>query len=229
MDVEDPTPPSPPVWVEKSLPEEWPERGIDAHELSGVYLEWHYTPESTIGAYKIHRAEYFDDNDSLGNMELLVVLNEPFGIKLEYVDTKVEVGKTMYYSIVGVDGSQNSSHPSDSISYCLHLPITGHMMEPNGTSDTLSLSRKLAWQNYYLDDTEDYCLTIINEDGECLYRGVHQPLNYVGGSEMWNISEEIMFETGEKYLWRIDTGARYVDGLETNGSESIWATFVYIK
>jgi hypothetical protein len=36
FDVEDPTPPSPPMWVEKSLLEEWPERGkLEVFFLSG--------------------------------------------------------------------------------------------------------------------------------------------------------------------------------------------------
>ena len=39
LNIEDSTPPSPPVWVQKSLPEEWPEPGIDAHESGGIFLE----------------------------------------------------------------------------------------------------------------------------------------------------------------------------------------------
>ena len=74
LDIEDPTPPSTPVWVQKSLPEIWPERGIDAHESGGIFLEWEPNPEDDIEAYSIFRAERFEEDDSLGKYELLTVI-----------------------------------------------------------------------------------------------------------------------------------------------------------
>ena len=71
LDIEDPTPPSSPVWVQKSLPEEWPERGIDAHESGGIYLEWEPNPEENIASYWLFIARYFPENDSLGEYETL--------------------------------------------------------------------------------------------------------------------------------------------------------------
>jgi hypothetical protein len=227
LDVEDPTPPSPPVWVQKSLPEEWPERGIDAHESGGIYLEWDSSPNENVTSYKIFRAEYFEVADSLSDMALLKVLDQTSGSKLEYLDFGVPVGKVLCYSMVAVDQSLNQSYPSDSICFSLHRPITSDMMVPNGQSDTLSISRTLNWQNYYLDDTEDYCVTILTEYGDYIYRRILQPQSYVGGSEKWDIPTDIVLEVGQNYQWRIDTGGRYNDGLETSGSESAWAAFLF--
>jgi hypothetical protein len=70
LDVEDPTPPPPPIWVQKSLPKEWPERGIDAHESGGISLEWESNFSEEIVAYNIYRATWYELNDSLGEYEL---------------------------------------------------------------------------------------------------------------------------------------------------------------
>ena len=85
LDVEDPTPPSPPVWVQKSLPEEWPEQGIDAHESDGIYLEWEPNPDEDITAYRIHRATLYAINDSLGDYGLLTTLELESTPRLEYI------------------------------------------------------------------------------------------------------------------------------------------------
>ena len=71
IDVEDPKLPKSPTWVHKSFPEEWPERGIDAHETNGIYLEWEPNGGTDISAYHIYRATYYEYNDSLGHYEFL--------------------------------------------------------------------------------------------------------------------------------------------------------------
>jgi len=228
LDVEDPTPPSPPVWVQKSLPEEWPERGIDAYESGGIFLEWEPSPEDVITAYKIYSTEYFEASDSLGTMALLIILDQTSGVNLKYVDFGARWGHTTYYSIVAIDGAENHSSPSDSIYFSLHRSIRNAMMIPNGQSELLSAARILEWGNFYQDEIEDYCITILTAEGELLIRQIIQPQNYVGGSEIWHIPNEIPLEANHKYNWRIDTGARYIDGLETAASESPWATFLYL-
>lgn len=229
LDIENPTPPSPPHWVQKSLPEEWPERGIDAHESGGIFLEWEPNSAEEITAYKIYRAKYFEDLDSLESMILLAIVDQTSQKQYEYIDIEVQVGQMVYYSIVALDGTQNVSVPSDSIYYCLHQFIRSDMMIPNGLSEPLSISRTLNWRNFYLDATEDYCLTILSLAGEFLLRQRVQPQNYVGGVEIWAIPDDVVFEANQQYQWRIDTGARYVEGVETAGSESIWASFVYVS
>ena len=75
LDVEDPIPPSPPVWVEKSFPEEWPESGIDAHESGGIYLEWEPNPEGDIVAYKIYRSVFDEIEGVQGEYGILARLD----------------------------------------------------------------------------------------------------------------------------------------------------------
>jgi hypothetical protein len=227
LDIEDPTPPSPPVWVQKSLPEEWPEQGIDAHESGGIYLQWIANPEESNMRYKIYRAENLETINGLGDMELIAVFDQTGNNKLEYVDNNVQVDKVLYYSIVCIGEAQIESIPSDTINFRLQRPIRSDMMLPNGISQVLPTSRTLDWQNFYIDNTEEYCLTILSEEGHLIHRCVLQPQNYMAGHEKWDIPLEITLESDKYYKWRIDTGARFIEGLETWGSESPWATFKY--
>ena len=95
LDIEDPTPPSPPVWVQKSLPEEWPERGIDAHESGGIYLEWEPNPSEGILAFHIYRAQWFEDIDSLGDYTLVAQIQNETMFGFNYVD--LQVGFNQYF------------------------------------------------------------------------------------------------------------------------------------
>ena len=131
LDVENPTPLSKPHWVIKSLPEEWPERGIDAHESGGIILEWEPDDIQDIVAYNIYRAEYFDTNDSLGDYELIYRKMTEFSSGLEYIDRPNKVSTKFYYRIQAenIDGDLSSN--SDAISYTLLPSVVSDTMFPN--------------------------------------------------------------------------------------------------
>jgi hypothetical protein len=229
LDVEDPIPPSPPQWVEKSLPEEWPERGIDAHQAVGIYLEWKDNPYENIDAYEIWRAEYFDAEDSLGMFEILTWLEVESISGFRFLDQQIELRTEYYYKTRAQSVTGNNSDFSDSISYKLlpQLPILN--LIPNGSSEELTIDRKLSWRYEYAIEMEDYCLTVITADNQLVCRELMSPNGYVGGTEAWNIPDTITLISDQIYKWRIDTGAEYVEGLETAGSESAWATFFYLE
>jgi hypothetical protein len=228
LDIEDPTPPSPPVWIQKSLPEEWPERGIDAHESGGIYLEWEQNQNEDIVAYLVYRAENFQENDSLGDYELLIRLDSESGTTFEYLDRSVSPRIDYYYKLKSEDPSDNQSTFSDSLRYSLLPSLPASMMTPNGSRDKLSITRQLSWNYNYHIEMEDYCLTILGQNDEYIIRTVFSPTSYTYDDEVWYIPESVDLEVDQVYKWRIDTGAKYVNDYETAGSESPWATFLYI-
>jgi hypothetical protein len=227
LDIEDPTPPSPPVWVQKSLPEEWPERGIDAHESGGIYLEWESSAEEDITTYKIYRATWYDISDSLGNYNLVTNLETEFISKMEYIDTGAQIGIPYYYKLKVEDASDNQSKFSDSLFYSL-IPQLNIWMIPNGSSATLGNIKTLSWGYQYSIEMEYFCLTILTGENEFIYRDIFLPGDYINGHESWQIPTDVVLDYGWVYQWRIDTGARYIDDRETSGSESAWATFIYV-
>ena len=227
LDVEDPTPPSPPVWVQKSLHEEWPEHGIDAHESGRIYFEWEPNPEDNISAYLIYRAEYFEVTDSMGDYELLEHIQTESLVDMEYIDTHSAIRAKYYYRLQAVDRADNLSAFSDSLMYSLLPQLYLGEMTPNGTSDELNPDRYLTWRYIHSIEMEDYCLTILSAENELIVRKILIPRSYLGVVETWRIPENIIFEPNQIYKWRIDASANYVDQFETAGSESQWATFFY--
>ena len=226
LDVEDPTPPLPPQWVQKSLPEEWPERGIDAHESGGIFLEWERNSEDNIAAYLIYRAEYFEEMDSLGEYELHSRLEANNG--LDYIDPVCELRAKYFYKLRAEDVANNISAYSDSLAYLLLPPISRNLMTPISLLDSLSRGGSLNWRYSYSIEMEDYCLTLLTGTGNFVIRKIFSPGNYVNDTESWIIPTSLILDPGQVYRWRIDTGARYVAGMETAASESPWATFLYI-
>jgi len=185
LDVEDPTRPSPPVWVQKSLPEEWPERGIDAHESGGIMLEWEANTEEDILAYDIYRAAYYDTQDSLGDYELVNRLESESIACSEYVDGQVNQHVRYFYKLKAEDTSGNLSEHSDSLTYMVTSIITLSELRPNGLSIALGDQRRLSWKYIYVVETEDYCITLLTQNNQFLYRERFQPGNYVGSTEYW--------------------------------------------
>jgi hypothetical protein len=228
LDIEDPTPPSPPVWVQKSLPEEWPERGIDAHESDGIFLEWESNLVENVVAFSIYRAIRYEGIDSVSDFELVKRIQATSEIERQFVDRKVALTRVPYiYKVRAENESGNLSEFSDSKSYRLLPLIYSDTMIPNGVNDTLQADRTLSWLCSYYIELEDYCLTLLTEREELVCRAIIAPGSYVGGRESWAIPPEVELEPGKVYQWRIDAGARYIEGYETAGSESPWATFIY--
>jgi hypothetical protein len=227
LDIEDPTPPSPPQWVQKSSAEEWPERGIDAHESGGIFLEWEPNAEENISAYLIYAAQYYNMNDSLGDYELLKRVETEALVELNFLHSEALQGLNYYYKLKAEDSSGNQSKFSSPIAYTLLPPIPDLWMSPNGNSNILNSARQLFWTYEYHVEMENYCLTILAQNNDFILRIIINPTNYVSGAETWYIPQSVILVPNQIYKWRIDTGANYIDNLETAGSESGWATFRY--
>jgi hypothetical protein len=227
LDIEDPTPPSPPQWVQKSVPDEWPERGIDAHESGGIFLEWESNLEDDIGAYYIYRATWYELNDSLGDFDLLTILQIKTLSQLYYIDRSAVSPIRYYYKIKAENASNDISEYSDSTTYRLLPSIDTQLMVPNGVTERLNEERYLIW--YYLIgmNIENYQLTITDMENNQVSRVALFPSDYSGNKEQWQIPSEVILDSGKLYNWRIDICADYVDEFETSGSESGWARFLF--
>jgi hypothetical protein len=228
LDLEDPTIPSPPQWIPKSLPEEWPERGIDAHESGGIFLEWAPNPEDIIAAYLIYSTQNYDENDSLGDYELLQRIEVESNMVLNYIHSDAIIHTKYFYKLKAENNSKDLSDFSDALEYTLLPAISSNIMTPNGNTDVIGTSRQLIWGYDYRIEMENYCLTIITRSDSCIARVVLSPTNYIDGSESWIIPGTVVLDSNTVYKWRIDTGAKYMNELETFGSESNWATFLYL-
>jgi hypothetical protein len=226
VDVEESIAPTTPQWVQKSLPAEWPERGIDAHESNSIYLEWDSNPEENIAAYILYRAEYFDSNDSLGDYSILASLGIDSNISCEYIDSEAKIRRKYYYKIRAEDLAENKSAYSDSLAYLLLPQLFIAEMSPNSVIDTLNSERLLHWFYRFNFEMEDYCVTLLDHQNRLITRAVLSPVDYVSGAESWYIPDSIDLESEKIYKWRIDIGARYDNGYENSGSESPWATFI---
>lgn len=227
MDIEDPTLPSPPVWVQKSLPEEWPERGIDAHESGGIYIEWLPSVEEDIAAYIIFRAESNNVEELLVDFDILTRIETDSNFDYTFIDNTVEERILYQYKLKAENSSGVLSGYSDSLIYTVLPQLTLNSMFPNGFDSLLNSERRLMWNYSYTLDMEDYGLTILSMDNNLVYRTTLIPGNYTDWSESMVIPDSIVLEFDERYLWRIDVGAKYVSGIETMGSESRWASFRY--
>ena len=228
LDVENPTIPSPPIWVQKSLLEEWPERGIDAHESGGIYLEWELEQDNDIIAYKIYRTSYDAIIDSVGRFEQIFRLVGESMVTSEYIDMNLEVNKQYVYKLKSENISGDISPFSEPARFTLLPQINLTEMVPNGQSETLRQNAPVSWIYGYGIEMEDYIITIVSEQNEIITRSQFSPNNYTGGREYWRVPQNAPLIIGYVYKWRIDVGAHYFDGLETAGSESAWASFLYV-
>ena len=226
LDVEDPTPPSPPVWVQKSLPEEWPERGIDAHESIGIFLEWESSIEEDIIAYSITRAARYANIDSLGDYIEIAHIETISMLTHDYIDHGIAWGVQYFYKIRAEDVSNNFSEYSDSITYTMLLNDNLGMF-PNSVTDSLDQGGYLSWRGDMAIDMQDYCLTIVTDENELVSRVMFFPNAWTEWGQSWHLPQNISLQKGELYKWRIDMCAKYINGRETAGSESPWAIFTF--
>ncbi len=227
LDVEDATSPSAPVWVQKSLPEEWPERGVDAHETGGIILEWEGNESQDLVAYLIYRATCFEVPDSIGEFALQVRLKTNELVTFEYLDVGQSNGIGYAYVIHAEDVSGNVSDRSDTVSYTLISAVDALTMRPNGQLTHLGEDRLLRWEYIINIEMEDYHLTILDDELRVLSRVRLLPSSYVGYYESYYIPVTVSLRRGAIHHWRIDTAAKYINGRESVGSESRWASFVF--
>ena len=228
LDVEDPTPPDPPQWVHKSLPEEWPERGIDAHESSGIFLEWEpSTADENIKTYHIYRAVYDEMQERMGDFQILVSLDVISDSINSHLDRNISLNVRYAYKMKSEDHAGGRSDFSGTSSYTLIPAVPSWGMKPNGLNIELGSRRKLSWYYNYHIAMENYCLTIRNSDNQLITRQVFTPGTYVDSWEDWQIPDSISLVPGNHYQWRIDLHGNHAEGLERSGSESNWAWFLY--
>jgi hypothetical protein len=229
LDVEDPTPPFAPIWVQKSLPEEWPERGIDAHESGGIFMEWEFHPiKDNVKLYLLYRAEYFDSRDSLGEYELHKTYVVEPNSESVYIDKLAAIDTRYYYYTIAEDGSGNKSAPSDTLDYMLLNSITSNSMAPNDPLAALPVDRRLQWWYRYQVAMENYTITILSVEDELILRIEMTPGNYIEGNENFMVPDIVDMETGGLYRWRVDMAGNFEGESETAGSESEWANFVFV-
>ena len=229
LDIEDPTPPSPPVWVQKSLPEVWPERGIDAHESGGIYLEWESNPEEDIAGYSIYRARWDDEAGNVNQYIAIATIKVDSETDLIYLDNEASEKQIYYYKLRSVDVSGNLSQFSESLKYELLPALSINTMMPNGSTDSLNEDRTLSWVFEMEVDLVDNCITVLSSDNQLVTRVIVQPYDYTGGREYWTLPTSLMLIPNRIYKWRIDANANYnSESLENSGSESNWATFLYV-
>jgi hypothetical protein len=226
LDIENPTPPSAPVWVQKSLPEEWPERGIDAHESGGIILEWEPNQQDgNISTYYIYRAMVENISDSSASFILRSKLKVEPNASSKFLDGEVGIGIFYHYKLKAEDEAHNMSDYSEIKSYSLLPMINSQLMIPNGLSDTAWTNSALSWHYPYVVEMEDYSITILDAQDELIIRTTFSPENYVSEREYWQFPSDLSLDSGHVYRWRIDTNASYSGARESSGSESNWATF----
>ena len=191
-------------------------------------MEWEPNPiEENVTSYLLHRTEYFEYEDSLGDFELLSTLMLESSSASEYIDRSATVNTRYHYMLIAEDGSENQSTPSDILSYMRLTAIHSASMLPNDSSVALAPDRKLHWSYNPAVAMENYTMTILSADNGLILRRELTPGNYIGSKEYFTVPDTIHSENNIIYKWRVDMGGRYVDGCETTGSESPWATFLY--
>ena len=102
-------------------------------------------------------------------------------------------------------------------------------MTPNGQSVTLGEDRILKWYPRYSIEMERYVITLLNDENILESRVELVPSTYIPDYESWQIPSQLALDSGKVYKWRIETAGEFFEGYETAGSESPWATFLYIE
>jgi hypothetical protein len=227
LDIEDPSPPSRPQWVPKSLPEEWPETGIDARDYKGIVIEWGSDLTGEVVGYFIYRAEGSSTSDSLSEFEERAYRESHPIENNSYSDIWIESGIPYHYFIIAMDASGGFSENSDTVSYTWLAPIREEHMIPNGLTVPLVSGRELQWYYSYYLEMEKYCITVTNEQSQLVIRDLFLPSTYTGHIETWVVPDSIILNPGEVYKWRIDALADFINGREASSSESQWAYFLY--
>ena len=123
--IEDPDPPTQPVWVNKSSPDAIIEYGIDSDHSFGerIVLMWHQNFDKDLSSYNIFRGELFTNSNNISSIiyEKITTIDptQNFGLDTLYYDENINKYTTYYYYLIVEDLANNKSVPSDTISYKL--------------------------------------------------------------------------------------------------------------
>ncbi|GEM_PF-650537 len=245
--VEDPYPPARPVLVEKSLPEEWVERGIDADNTGKdrIVLMWHPNTEDDLSGYIVYRADSTPENefrpiaviDLFQNMETDTI----------YYDDSLSAYVRYYYYLTATDLAENESLPSDTVSYMLlnspqpYAPLN-ESVGPNVTFKWMDRASHYYYSNEYvirLDRLSDN--TDIETIWICRFTNVWFgyenstpiPFTYFpAASQNW--PDNVIVCRGKVdtlspglYRWKVKAIGEVDNetGLDESGGESEWAYF----
>ncbi len=116
---EDPDPPSPPHWVEKSPPEALVEAGIDAISSGSpaILLMWNANSEPDLAGYIIYRADTTASHPFQPIAEIDLI--QTWESDTSFIDEMLHPYVDYYYYLTARDHAGNESAPSDTIQYRL--------------------------------------------------------------------------------------------------------------
>lgn len=192
-----------------------------------MFLKWEPHLNENIVAYVLFVAQYYQINDSLGEYGILKRTAFESMNRHTYIYSEVDTRSKYYYKIKAEDTPGNLGAFPDSTGYTLLPGLRPDLMNLNGITDTLHSKRQLHLNFPYEIDLEDYCLTIHSQSQESVTRSQWNPMNYIIGGEFWSIPDSLILTPNQIYKWHLDTGAGYMNGKESIGSESSWAIYIF--
>jgi len=228
--LEDPDPPSRPQWVEKSLPYDTTESGIDADPNGDVIvLEWLTGTEEDLDFYRIYRASGSTESD----FDLLDEMSaDPVaGSENEYIDENVELDRIYFYFLRAVDQAGNLSPRSDTIEYKITQKV--NILSPSGTISTVKPT--FQWADP-VSSSSEYVIRVekISPNRVIWLAGVTRQTYSVGETQSLVYGAGTIFHLaqselsrGVNYRWRLDAVTSFNrDNTEIAGSESNWGYFI---
>jgi hypothetical protein len=225
--------PSPPVWAEKSRPEDLDERGIDAHNINLIYpdnnsikLTWHPNLTEDIWKYHLYRTDVMDEeNNPIDFSNILTTENDTL-----FYDDEVDRYVEYYYYLKAENFDGINSAPSDTISYEL-------LYKPQAISDSDSVYfQQLQFQ--WIDDqysshiTSYYTIKVENESGQGIWSCLFLNPDFLNNGEivsyLYSLNGSACVEhhgTDEyldsgKYYWKIKP-LRLGNGITTSADHDV--------
>lgn len=237
-----------PEFIEKSMPYELEETGIDAHYENAIYLEWEEPAtreaEGILGYY-LYRGTFQDGEYSFD--KVANVVRESIGNinpSDSYVDYTVNLDTTYYYYLRSYNDFGVSRETSDTAYF--QLVYKANLYSPLGDVTDNKTRFYFSYGSTHIDDISYlYMRLFYNDNGA--FR-----IKYFTKSERYDLSNGRFYvyldnsnshvhvltdnlsigDDGKRYLekgqykWRVDAVSTEPDGVaETQGSESNWGYF----
>jgi len=228
--LEDPDPPSRPQWIEKSLPYDTTESGIDADPNGDVIvLEWLTGNEDDLDSYRIYRTSGSTEEDFILLDEMNA--NPVAGSESEYIDENITVGSFYFYFIRAVDQAGNLSPRSDTLEYKITQKV--NILSPSGTiatvKPTFQWADPVSASSEYVIRVEQFSpnrvIWLAGLTRQTYTVGEPQSLVYGAGTVFYLAQSEL--SRGVNYRWRLDAVTSFNrDNTEIAGSESNWGYFI---
>ena len=241
-DVENPNPPEIPKIVDKSVPEKFTEKGIDAiEETNAIIIQWEANSEKDLEGYYIYRAANTINSNSdelkySKTATISVNYVNPIATATEYIDYNVSIKIQYFYYIRAFNQSGNVSDASDTISYKLAAKPTLYC--PQGIicpEDGSTASQTPTFSFKYSPDIDFgisyFIIKVADINGDSLWCYGFPREGYDGSTQkiIFNKDGSSLVDTltsGGQYQWKIDaiTPTGY-NTPEIEGAESAWVQF----